>query len=432
VTKTISFLNQIPETLTPLSEKLRPAKWEDFIGLEALDKNLCSQLKSAQGKPPSLILWGPPGSGKTSFGRLIGNTYTFPFKEFSAVLGGVKDVREIIDAAKNYAVPTILFVDEIHRFNKAQQDSFLPHIESGRIILIGATTENPSFYLNQALLSRSKILVFKSFTEDLLTSLCKRGEQSLELTLSEDARTLLIQESAGDARRLINLLETFYASGHKLDSQEISFETLRDFLGESKGIFYDRSGDQHYQVVSAFIKSMRGSDADAALYWGFRMIEAGEDPLFIIRRMIIFASEDIGNSDPRALQIAVATHDAFEKIGLPEGKIPIAQCITYLATAPKSNRSYLAMKAAIAAVAITPKVEVPLHLRNVTSKHMQEMGYGQDYKYPHDFDGAFVQGLTYLPKELEDQKFYEPSLRGYEKTINERLAFLKERLNEKS
>lgn len=420
------FENKLSNQYIPLAESLRPKTWDDFKGLEALDKNLVKQLKEAQGKPPSLILWGPPGSGKTTFAKLLGQSYSYPFVEFSAVLGGVKEVREIIEEAKKSTLPTVLFMDEIHRFNKSQQDAFLPHMESGLIILVGATTENPSFYLTNALLSRSKVLKFPSLEQKSVYELIENASRNSTIAFSEKAKEMLFEYSGGDARRLLNFLETFTANFDSKKTKEVSEDDLKSFLQDSKIVFYDRKGEEHYNVISAFIKSLRGSDPDAALYWGFRMLEAGEDPLFIIRRMIIFASEDIGNSDPRGLQLAVSTLQAFQAVGLPEGKIPIAHCITYLATAPKSNRSYLAMHAAMEAVSQTSKVEVPLHLRNAPTKLMKSLDYGKDYQYPHSQDSGYAKDVQYLPNQLKGKTFYEPSDRGYEKTIKERLERLKQ------
>lgn len=408
----------------PLYENLRPKSWDDFKGLEALDQNLIRQLRAGSNKPPSMILWGPPGSGKTTFGKLVGKSFNFPFVEFSAVLGGVKEVREIIEKARQRSLPTILFMDEIHRFNKAQQDAFLPHLESGLIILIGATTENPSFYLNPALLSRAKVLVFPSLSTESLGELINRASLASNIEFLDEAKEILVNYAGGDARRLISFIEAISSALDKRN-RVVNSAVLTDFIRNSKVLFYDRAGEEHYNVVSAFIKSLRGSDPDAALYWGFRMLEAGEEPLFVIRRMIIFAAEDIGNADPRALQLAVSTLDAFQALGLPEGKIPIAQLITYLASAPKSNRSYVAMHAAIEAVKSTPKVAVPLHLRNAPTKLMKSAGYGEGYQYPHDYEGAYIRGVKYLPEDVKDASFYTPSERGYEKNIKERLSILK-------
>jgi len=406
----------------PLAEMLRPSDWEKFRGLEALDKNLLAQLKEGKRRPPSLVLWGPPGCGKTTLAKLVGKSYDVEFVEISAVLAGVKDVREIVDEAKRRAKPTILFVDEIHRFSKSQQDAFLPHVEQGVVSLIGATTENPSFSLTGALLSRCRVVIMGSLSNAALQEIVSLAGTELEMKIGDEATRVLIEVAGGDARKLLNLIESLHAAG--LGRKPLTQNEVEDYLKEAKTLFYDRSGEEHYNMVSAFIKSMRGSDADAALYWGLRMIESGEDPRFVIRRMMIFASEDIGNADPRALQLAVATHDAYERLGLPEGKIPISHCITYLATAPKSNRSYNAMHAAIEAIKQHPKIGVPIHLRNAPTKVMKSIGYGADYEYPHAHEGAFVAGVSYLPDELKGEKFYDPSDRGYEKTIKERLKLL--------
>jgi putative ATPase len=430
------FVPQPPEARTgsahghrPLADELRPDQWAAFEGLEAFDKSLVEQLRSGRGRPPSLVLWGPPGCGKTTLAKLIGNSFQCHFVEFSAVLGGVKDVRAIIAQARKIPTQTVLFVDEIHRFNKAQQDAFLPHVENGTIVLIGATTENPSFYLNGALLSRARVVPLSALSLDQLAAILKRAADTLGLTLATEASELICQFVGGDARRMLNLIESYHevhAEQIQGGSSEISKEDVEQFLSDGSTAFYDRDGEEHYNMASAFIKSMRGSDADAALYWGFRMIESGEDPRFIIRRMMIFASEDIGNADPRALQIALATSDAYEKIGFPEGKIPIAQCMTYLATAPKSNRSYLGMKQVLAAIQEHPKVAVPLHLRNAPTGLMKDLGYGDGYTYPHDVDSGFVQGEQYLPDEMAGRTFYQPSDRGYELRIKERLQRIAE------
>jgi putative ATPase len=411
-------------TRIPLAELLRPRTLDDFSGLDLLDAHFISQLRSGQGRIPSVILWGPPGCGKTTLAKLIGASYDCEFVELSAVLAGVKDVREVVERAKSNSRPTLLFVDEIHRFNKGQQDAFLPHVEAGTIALIGATTENPSFYLTGALLSRCRVLVLQSLSEEALDRVCRRGEVEMGIGLSDSGRPLLLQAAAGDGRRLLNLLESL--GGALSTGSVLSEEAVRAFLKNARVRVYDRDGEEHYNLASAFIKSMRGSDADAALYYGFRMLEGGEDPRFLIRRLVIFASEDIGNADPRALQVAVSTLDAFELVGLPEGRIPISQCITYLATAPKSNRSYVALHRALAAVRSTPNAPVPLHLRNAETKLMKTIGYGEGYRYPHDETNGFALGVRYLPDQVKGEPFYEPSERGNEKTIKERLAWLRE------
>lgn len=405
----------------PLAERLRPVSLGEFVGLQAIPPHIVRAYQG-EGGLPSLVLWGPPGCGKTTLAKLLGSVARAHFEQLSAVLSGVKDVREVIDAAKQRAgTRTILFVDEIHRFNKAQQDAFLPHVENGTVVFIGATTENPSFYLTPALRSRVKVVTLPALSLTDLRRLAERGASHLGIALDEKALTALGEFVGGDARRLLNLLEELgneRAPGQGL----VSVDELKAFVG-ARGFAYDRDGEEHYNLASAFIKSLRGSDADAALYWAFRMLEAGEDARFLCRRMMIFASEDIGNSDPRALSLAVATGEAFDRLGLPEGRIPLAQCITYLATAPKSNRSYAAMHKALAAVQANTQAAVPLHLRNAPTKLMQELGYGADYQYPHHATEGYIPGASYLPSEVSGTPFYEPSPHGYEKIIGERMQY---------
>ncbi|MBX7145469.1 MAG: replication-associated recombination protein A [Oligoflexia bacterium] len=406
----------------PLADLLRPSEWADVRGLSAIDKNVLKVLQAGKGKPPSLVLWGPPGTGKTTIAKLIGKTFDCSFVELSAVLSGVKDIREVVEAARHSTKPTLLFVDEIHRFNKAQQDAFLPHIESGAVVFVGATTENPSFYLTAALLSRVRVLVLKPLSVDDLDLIAGHAVKHLGLSLEDGALALLVQSCGGDGRQLLNSIELL---AQVLPGPEIKVQAVADFLKNAGARIYDRAGEEHYNVASAFIKSLRGSDPDAALFWGMWMIEHGEDPRFLCRRMMIFASEDVGNADPRALQLAVSTADAFDRLGLPEGRIPIAHCITYLAACPKSNRSYMAMHAAIAAVKQHARVTVPMHLRNAPSKLMKGLGYGEDYQYPHDNEAAFVAGVRYLPDEVGATVFYAPSQQGLEKAIAERLSALR-------
>jgi putative ATPase len=411
----------------PLADALRPKTIDDLCGLDAIDSHLIKQIRSASGRLPSLILWGPPGSGKTTLAKIIGASFDCEFVELSAVLSGVKDVREVVESAKGASRPTLLFLDEIHRFNKAQQDAFLPHVESGAIALIGATTENPSFYLTGALLSRCRVVVLSALSEEALLEVLARGEEHSRAKLSEAAKRALVRACGGDGRRLLNLFEALIGafSGSSADLNNVSEEQVLEFLKQGHTAVYDRDGEEHYNIASAFIKSLRGSDADAALYYGFRMLHGGEDPRFLIRRMVIFASEDIGNADPRALQLAVSTLEAFDLVGLPEGRIPIAQCITYLATAPKSNRSYMAMHRAIEAVARYPSAPVPMHLRNAETSLMKAVGYGNGYRYPHDEEKGYAAGVRYLPEQVKVTTMYEPSERGAEKVIRERQAWLK-------
>jgi putative ATPase len=348
---------------------------------------------------------------------------------FSAVSSGVKELKKIIEDAerlKRLGKQTVLFVDEIHHFNKSQQDAFLPHVEQGTIILIGATTENPSFQVIAPLLSRCQVLVLNPLAPEEIGRIIdralgdsERGLGKLKLEMTVEGRDFLIQQSQGDARVALNALETAAALVRPKKGKPIDSAVLEEAL-QKKPLLYDKAGEEHYNVISAFIKSLRGSDPDAALYWLMRMIEAGEDPLFIARRMIIFAAEDIGNADPQALQVAVAAKDAFHFVGLPEGRIPLAQAVTYLATAPKSNASYKAMLAAASDVRETGALPVPLHLRNAPTPLMEKMGYGKDYRYAHNFPGQVVD-QEHLPEKLRDRRYYVPSDSGFEKTIKERI-----------
>jgi len=409
---------------------MRPTRLGEFVGQEHLlgpGKLLSGMV--ASGKLSSLILWGPPGSGKTTLAQILAQSAGAVCVHFSAVTSGVKDLKKIIHEAEQLqrlGKPTVLFVDEIHHFNKAQQDNFLPHVERGTLILIGATTENPSFEVISPLLSRCQVLVLKTLsTADIGTVIDRalsdsdRGLGATRLAISAEGREFLIQQSQGDCRVALNALETAATLAQTHEQKEISLAHLQEAL-QKKPLQYDKAGDEHYNVISAFIKSMRGSDPDAALYWMMRMIEAGEDPLFIARRMVIFAAEDIGNADPQALQVAVAAKDAVHFVGLPEGRIPMAQAVTYLATAPKSNASYKAMLAATQDVEEQGALPVPLHLRNAPTPMMQKLDYGKDYKYAHNYQDHIVE-QEHLPKELLGRRYYTPSESGYEKEIKARL-----------
>ena len=414
----------------PLAERMRPRTLDEFIGQEHLlgPGKLLTGMTGA-GRLHSLILWGPPGSGKTTLALILASSAGATCVHFSAVTSGVKDLRKIIQEAEELqrlGKPTVLFVDEIHHFNKAQQDNFLPHVERGTLVLIGATTENPSFEVISPLLSRCQVLVLQPLSADHVGAIIDRALSDSErglgksgFSLTADARDFLIQQSQGDGRIALNGLETAAALASRDGAKIIELSRLQVAL-QRKPLQYDKAGEEHYNVISAFIKSLRGSDADAALYWMMRMIEAGEDPLFITRRMIIFAAEDIGNADPQALQIALAAKDAVHFVGLPEGRIPLAQAVTYLATAPKSNASYKAMLAATKDVEEKGALPVPLHLRNAPTALMEKLGYGKDYKYAHNYSDSIVT-QEHLPKELAGRKYYSPSESGYEKEIKERL-----------
>jgi putative ATPase len=409
---------------------MRPNGLDEFVGQDHLlgPGKLLRGIVDAR-KLHSLILWGPPGSGKTTLAQILATSAGAACVHFSAVTSGVKDLKKVIQEAEQLhrlGKPTVLFVDEIHHFNKAQQNNFLPHVERGTLILIGATTENPSFEVISPLLSRCQVLVLYGLSAgDIGTIIdralgdAKRGLGAWALEITGDAREFLVQRSLGDCRVALNALETAATLARKDNQKKIDLYHAQEAL-QKKPLQYDKAGEEHYNVISAFIKSLRGSDPDAALYWLMRMIEAGEDPLFIARRMIIFASEDIGNADPQALQVAVAAKDAFHFVGLPEGKIPLAQAVTYLATAPKSNASYKAMLAAAQDVEDKGALPVPIHLRNAPTPLMEKLGYGKDYKYAHNFPDHFVE-QEYLPKDLSGRKYYSPSDSGYEKQIEQRL-----------
>jgi len=416
---------------------MRPKTLDEFVGQEhLLGPGKLLRAMTEAGELPSLILWGPPGSGKTTLAQILAHGAGANCVRFSAVNSGVKDLKKIIEEAEKLhrlGKRTVLFVDEIHHFNKAQQDNFLPHVERGTLVLIGATTENPSFEVISPLLSRCQVLVLNPLSVDDIEKIIDRALQdphrglgALQLEITAEAREFLIQHSQGDGRAALNALETAATLARKeKGNKRIGINHAQEAL-QRKPLYYDKAGEEHYNVISAFIKSLRGSDPDAALYWLMRMIEAGEDPLFIARRMIIFAAEDIGNADPQALQVAVAAKDAFHFVGLPEGRIPLAQAVTYLATAPKSNASYKAMLAATQDVEEKGALPVPLHLRNAPTPLMEKLGYGKSYKYAHNYPEHIVE-QEHLPKELKGKKYYAPSDSGYESRIKERLKSWEEK-----
>jgi putative ATPase len=418
---------------------MRPKTLDEFVGQEHLlgAGKLLRGITEA-GELPSLILWGPPGSGKTTLAQILAHGAGANCVRLSAVNSGVKDLKKIIEESEKLhrlGKRTVLFVDEIHHFNKAQQDNFLPHVERGTLVLIGATTENPSFEVISPLLSRCQVLVLNPLSVDDIETIIyralrdpHRGLGAWQLEITAEAREFLIQHSQGDGRAALNALETAATLARKeKGNKTIGINHAQEAL-QRKPLHYDKAGEEHYNVISAFIKSLRGSDPDAAIYWLMRMIEAGEDPLFIARRMIIFAAEDIGNADPQALQVAVAAKDAFHFVGLPEGRIPLAQAVTYLATAPKSNASYKAMLAATQDVEEKGALPVPLHLRNAPTPLMEKLGYGKSYKYAHNYPEHIVE-QEHLPKELKGKKYYQPSDSGYESRIKERLKSWEEKKN---
>lgn len=412
---------------TPLAERMRPKKSLEVLGQKAVDNFL--QQHRGQGVMPNLILWGPPGTGKTSFAMALGSELSLYFQNVNAIETGAKSLREFGQAAQTrrfeFNQRTLIFIDEIHRLNSAQQDVLLPFIEKGDFILIGATTENPSYSLNRALLSRSQLLVFERLAPEVLREIAEKTLHAQNLTLENlfvpDAQQFLTEFSDGDSRRMLLVLERALQA-HFTKQSPLELTDIKDLAGAS-ALGFDRAGDQHYDVISAFIKSIRGSDADAALYYLARMIQAGEDIHFIARRLVILASEDVGNADPRALSVAVAGAQAAELVGLPEAGINLAQVVTYLASAPKSNRSYMGYNKALEFVEKTGTQEIPLHLRSSKRIEMKKLGYGLDYQYPHSFPKGYV-AQDYFPEGLRTQ-FYEPVDRGFEKQIREYQAWLR-------
>jgi len=432
---------KVAEASRPLAERMRPRTLSEFFGqTDVVGNGTLIRHAISSDRIFSMIFWGPPGCGKTTLARIIAHETRSHSVHFSAVLSGVKDIRAVIEIASDqqrlYRKKTILFVDEIHRFNKSQQDAFLPHVESGLITLIGATTENPSFEVIPALMSRCRVVVFKSLLPEALESIIRnaieneeRGLGKARLEITSEAVSSLIQMADGDARNALNSLEmtvSMMTSRNDLAEKQGNQRqiTARDIemAVQKKALLYDKSGEEHYNLISAFHKSLRGSDPDAALYWMGRMIAAGEEPLYIARRMIRFASEDIGNADPYALDIALRATETFRILGHPEGELALAQAALYLATAPKSNSIYVAWGKVQKTIQESEGFPVPFHIRNAPTRLMKELGYGDGYQYANDFQNAWSP-QEYLPEPLKNKRFYQPTDRGYEKTIQQRMAY---------
>ena len=415
----------------PLADRMRPKSLSEFVGQEEIlgEGRFLSSVLSAR-PLPSLIFWGPPGSGKSTLARIIATETDALFLPYSAVLSGIREIKDALSELKITGrfgeQPAILFIDEIHRFNKAQQDALLPFVEDGTVTLFGTTTENPSFEIRNALLSRSRVLVLTPLTAAQVETIAwraltdaGRGLGRKESFLSADALRHIVEISDGDARVALNALEAAVAIAEHRNLEQVDVAVAEEAL-RKKALLYDKDGEEHYNLISAFHKSLRGSDPDASLYWLARMLSAGEDPLYVARRMIRFASEDVGNAAPGALQLTLAAAEAYRTLGSPEGELALAQAAVYLATAPKSNRVYTAFGRAIKDAESAGSHPVPLHLRNAPTRLMKELGYGEQYRYPHDFADAFVPE-NYFPETLGRRNYYEPSEAGYEKTISERI-----------
>jgi putative ATPase len=430
----------------PLAERMRPRKLDEFVGQEhILSPGKPLRLQIERDDPGSLIFWGPPGSGKTTLAQIIAHMTKAEFIEFSAVLSGIKEIKQVMadaEKARAYGTRTILFIDEIHRFNRAQQDAFLPHVERGNIRLIGATTENPSFEINGALLSRTRVYILKQLTEEQITTLLhraladgERGLGSLHLDASEEVLQQIASYSSGDARVAYNILEV--AAGTAGEGGEITEQIVKDTL-QKRILLYDKSGEEHYNLISALHKSVRNSDVDASLYWLGRMLESGEDPLYVARRMVRMASEDIGLAAPEALGLCLSAKEAIDYLGMPEGALALAQAVAYLALAPKSNALYVAYGEVLEDVEKTSAEPVPLHIRNAVTKFMKQAGYGKGYQYAHDLESK-VADMECMPDNLRGRQYFHPTREGREKLLAQRMeeirkarAQLREELNDGS
>mgnify|MGYP003675038281 FL=1 len=419
----------------PLAAKLRPKTLAEYEGQEhILAKGMPLPLAIEQGKVHSLIFWGPPGTGKTTIAEIIANHANADIERVSAVTSGIKDIRQAIENAKNRAIHqqrrTVLFVDEVHRFNKSQQDAFLPHIEDGTIIFIGATTENPAFELNQAILSRARVYTLKKLSNANLSNVLARAityqtkSSQFEIIIDAETQKQLIALANGDARRLLNLFENCLEIATVENNQQVLNKTQLIQIAGNKIALYDKGGDAFYDLISAFHKSVRGSDPDAALYWYARILTGGGDALYVARRLLAIASEDIGNADPRAMQLAINAWDTFQRVGPSEGERAIAQATVYMALAPKSNAVYTAFNQAKALAAATSDLDVPLHLKNATSAITKELGHGGEYRYAHDEIAGFAAGENYFPEEIANTSLYQPTDRGLEKQLREKLNYL--------
>ena len=418
------FTESATDESRPLADRLRPTGIGGVVGQHHLlgPEAPLGRLVHA-GRLHSMILWGPPGSGKTTLAKLLTECAGLQWMPLSAVLAGVRDVRDAVrsaEAALRLGERTVLFVDEVHRFNKAQQDAFLPHVEKGTVTFIGATTENPSFEVNAALLSRARVYVLKPLDADALEKLLGRAARELEVSITDAGKAVLIELADGDARRMLNVLETVAQLAEGVIDEE-----LVERAAGTRWRRFDKGGDAFYEQISALHKAVRGSATDAALYWCCRMLDGGCDPRYIARRLVRMASEDIGNADPRSLQLTLAAAEAYDRLGSPEGELAIAQAVLYLASVPKSNAAYRAFNAAMEDVRATPSYGVPMHLRNAPTRMMKEMGYGENYRYAHDETGAYAAGERYFPDELAGRCYYEPTGHGLEARIGARLARLR-------